>query len=172
MSYEPEMPPQEGPSPSEAAARQRVSTPAVFLIIVGILNALLALFLLYVGYSAANVPPEARKQIDEQVERELAKQPPEQQRQMREIGYTGENILLWTNRVGLWGGLIGLLACLLTILGGVRMLSLRSYGLAVFGALLAAVPCVSPSSCCVLGMVAGFWSLAVLMNADVKAAFR
>ena len=69
-------------------------------------------------------------------------------------------------------GVFWLILSLITIFGGVRMMSLRSYGLAVAGAVIAVIPCVSPSGCCLLGEIAGIWALIVLMNADVRAAFR
>jgi hypothetical protein len=69
-------------------------------------------------------------------------------------------------------GLLALFAAALTIFGAVRMLSLRSRGLAVFGALLACIPCLSVTACCGLGEGIGIWALIVLMAPDVKAAFR
>jgi hypothetical protein len=65
-----------------------------------------------------------------------------------------------------------LLAAAITIFGGMRMLKLRSYGLAVFASVLAAIPCISPMGCCGVGEGAGIRSFVVLMNADVRSAFR
>jgi hypothetical protein len=65
-----------------------------------------------------------------------------------------------------------LLAAAITIFGGMRMLKLTSYGLAVFASVLAAIPCISPMGCCGIGEGAGIWSFVVLMNADVRSAFR
>jgi hypothetical protein len=50
------------------------------------------------------------------------------------------------------------------------MISLRNYGLAMTSAVLTVIPCVTP--CCLLGQAAGIWALVVLMNNDVRAAFR
>jgi hypothetical protein len=61
-----------------------------------------------------------------------------------------------------------LLFCLLIILGGVRMMSLRSYGLAVTAAILALLPC---QPLFLLGLIFGIWALIVLSRPSVKAAF-
>ena len=68
-----------------------------------------------------------------------------------------------------WGGLTALVA-VLTLFGSIRMLSLHSYGLAMFGAILTAIPCVTP--CCLVGQIAGIWAIIVLMNPDVRRAFH
>jgi len=57
----------------------------------------------------------------------------------------------------------------LAILGGLAMKRLRGYGLAVLGAIAAIIPL---GGCCVLSTPFGIWALIVLMNADVKEAFR
>lgn len=54
--------------------------------------------------------------------------------------------------------------------GAIRMLSLRSHGLAMVSCILAMVPCLSP--CCVLGLPVGIWAAVVLNRAEVKAAFE
>jgi hypothetical protein len=79
--------------------------------------------------------------------------------------------------VGLLGGglgvvlnVIGIAIAVLIALGGMRMMSLRSYGLALAASIIAMVPCLSP--CCCLGLPAGIWALVVLNDANVKASFR
>jgi hypothetical protein len=69
-------------------------------------------------------------------------------------------------------GVISLIAAIVTILGAVKMRSLESRGLAITGALLAMIPCISPLGCCLVGEGIGLWALIVLSSADVKAAFR
>jgi hypothetical protein len=39
-------------------------------------------------------------------------------------------------------------------------------------AIAAALLCISPMGCCGIGEGAGIWSFVVLMNADVRSAFR
>jgi hypothetical protein len=41
----------------------------------------------------------------------------------------------------------------------------------VAGALLAAVPCMSPASWCGIGIIIGLWAFVVLLRRDVRAAF-
>jgi hypothetical protein len=54
------------------------------------------------------------------------------------------------------------------IIGAIRMLRLQSYGWAMTASILALLP-VSPVS--LVGLVMGFWSLAVLNRRNVRAAF-
>src|SRR5207247_568632 len=68
-------------------------------------------------------------------------------------------------------GAAHLLVGLLGMIGGMRMLSLRSYGLAVMASLLTAVPCLSPLACCLLGEIVGLWAIVVLISPVVRAAF-
>jgi hypothetical protein len=58
----------------------------------------------------------------------------------------------------------------LILFGGIQMLRLRSYGLALASGILGVIPCASP--CCVLGIPFGTWALIVLMRPEVKAAFH
>jgi hypothetical protein len=53
--------------------------------------------------------------------------------------------------------------------GGLRMLQLRSYGLACVGAILMLIPGFFP--CCFLGLPLGMWSLVILTQPRVKAQF-
>lgn len=67
-------------------------------------------------------------------------------------------------------GMINLLVGIVVIVGAVKMKNLESYGFAMASAIVAMVPCISP--CCLLGLPFGIWSLVVLSDAGVKAAFR
>lgn len=51
----------------------------------------------------------------------------------------------------------------------IQMQRLKSYGLALTGAILAVIPGISP--CCVLGIPFGIWALVVINQPDVKNAF-
>lgn len=65
--------------------------------------------------------------------------------------------------------LIGLGLAVLVIVGGMKMKSLRGYGLSLTAAIVSIIPCFS---CCLYGLPIGLWALIVLLSADVKAAFR
>ena len=56
------------------------------------------------------------------------------------------------------------------IIGGVKMKSLQSHGLAMTAAILALIPCVSP--CCCIGIPVGIWALVVMMKPEVKQSFQ
>ena len=60
----------------------------------------------------------------------------------------------------------GLLS-VVALVGAIRMLSLRSWGLAIAASICA----ILSFSCCVLGPAAGIWALVVLCRPEVKAAF-
>jgi hypothetical protein len=91
---------------------------------------------------------------------------------MEQPPQTPEELKMQTVAGSLGSGVVGALLALLTLIGGIRMRGLRSYGLAMVGAIIAMIPCLSPSACCILGEVAGIWAIAVLLNQDVKSAFR
>ena len=177
--YGPDAPPPDpsAPAPDAGAVRERVQLPAIFLIVVGVLNLLFALYMLFSVVRVARVPAEQLveqqrrlseslakvwpdvKEIIEQQQKEAAKRDPEEVKR--------QGLLL---NGAITAGL--LLASLLVLFGGVRMLKLRSYGLAVLGSVVVALPLISFPGCCCMGQVVGLWSLLVLMNADVKAVFR
>jgi len=157
-SYQPDQ-------PERSPAADRTSLPGIFLLIVGILNLLGGGWALFTGFQASALPPEEL--------RKAMQQNPAQKQQLEELekqGYTPEK--LKSIAVGFYYGVgaAAAVVALIIIVGGIRMRSLQSYGLAVTGSILAMIPCLSP--CCILGLPFGIWSLAVLMSQDVKSAFR
>ena len=67
---------------------------------------------------------------------------------------------------GVPGNVIGIIAGIFIVIGATKMRKLESYGLAMTASILSILCC----PCCV-GIGAGIWSLVVLNNAQVKAAF-
>ncbi|MEZ6197341.1 MAG: hypothetical protein R3F20_16690 [Planctomycetota bacterium] len=67
-------------------------------------------------------------------------------------------------------GVLGLLLALFTGFCALQMLRLKSWGLGVTGSILVMLPL--STCCCCIGAPIGIWSLIVLMNTDVKAAFQ
>jgi hypothetical protein len=57
----------------------------------------------------------------------------------------------------------------LTIVAGLQMRQLRSWGLSLAGSIAAMLPC---SICCILGLPLGVWALLVLVDDEVKRAFN
>jgi len=80
-----------------------------------------------------------------------------------------EHTLRFGEPAGLIAASVGaILVSLLIILAAWRMMSLRSYGLAVAGSILALIP-LGPGW--LIGLPFGIWALAMLTRPDVKAAF-
>jgi hypothetical protein len=147
------------------AVRDRVRPPAICLIIVGVLNLLLALLAGGVGGFYAAIPQNL-------VEQEVEKQNPAAVAEMKNKGLSIRDILNVYIYGGFGEGALGLVSGILAIVGGARMFVLKSYGLAVFASVVTAIPCISCSGCCGLGEGIGIWALVVLLNEEVKAAFR
>jgi hypothetical protein len=183
MSYEDEpMDPESdgGIDPAQARAADRVKLPAIFLIVVGVLNVLGALYFVGDGARTVLLKDQMTKEIQKGFEEQRLKSTQgtkQQQQQQEEIlnkiqGWFGGDSIVGLGITYIVVGLLALLAAALTIFGAVRMLSLRSRGLAICGALVACIPCLSVTGCCGLGEGIGIWALIVLMAPDVKAAFR
>jgi hypothetical protein len=141
------------------SAAEKVSLPGTFLIIVGALNLLVACLPLFVGVMVLMVPAA-----------ELAKDP--SSRDLLQKGFTPDQIKLLAAGVYLVGGAAALITAIITIVAGLKMRALQSYALVVIGCLLTVIPCLSPAGCCGLGEGIGIWALIVLMNPEVKSAFR
>jgi len=141
--------------------------PGIFLAVIGVINVLAAGYLLFSAYQVAQLPPG---EFDKQIE-QLSPQQQQQLQELKRMGWTTEKILSVYSRIlYAWGG-VALFCGLVSALGGIRMVKLRSYGLAMTGAIFAAIPFVSPLGCCLIGEVVGIWALVVLFNADVRMAF-
>jgi cytochrome b subunit of formate dehydrogenase len=65
---------------------------------------------------------------------------------------------------------VGIIFALFIVFTSIKMMKMEKWGLAMTGAIVAMVPCVSP--CCILGIPFGIWAIVALTNADVKAAFK
>jgi hypothetical protein len=166
-SYQPGQPGERDPfaqSPSQVSGR--VTAPAVGLLLVAAANFLLGLGLLGLGFIYSKIPPDKAEEM-------LEKQNAQQVAQMRQAGLTVEAMLKVYTYGGLGGGALALVVALVTAVGAIRMLMLRSYGLAVIASVLAAIPCVSPGACpCLFGMAVGVWALVILLDPEVRSAFR
>jgi hypothetical protein len=141
--------------------------PAIFLIVVGSINILLCLYLVFNGVVALSSPEQLQAAIDKLAEYyQGAGQP------MPDVFRDPEHFAKSVATVDfIWAG-VGIVASLVTVIGGARMYALRSYGLAMTGAVLAAIPCISCTGCCGFGQGMGIWAMVVLARAEVKAMFR
>jgi len=161
----------------QATAASRTNLPGIFLIICGVLNLLAALFELgNVAYIAVQPAEELAKQQDsmtEMMEKIFPQAKEEIEKEKQKQAVAPEQLKTKSIMQSAIFAAILFVTALLPLIGGIRMRALRSYGLAVTGAIVAAIPCLSPASCpCGLGLIFGIWALVVLLNADVKAAFR
>jgi hypothetical protein len=157
-------PPPYDPANAEQAARAQVNAPGIFLIVVGVLGVLGAL--VNIGMGAWFLMMSA-DQFDEMMKPQKEMYSKIFGEQLAEQMY-GNRTVLGGQSVGT--GILAALSSMVTILGGVRMRQLRSFGLAITGAILTAVPCTS--GCCIGGQIAGVWALIVLLNPAVKSMFR
>jgi predicted Zn finger-like uncharacterized protein len=66
------------------------------------------------------------------------------------------------------GASLGILMCIIVLIGAVKMKNLRNYGFAITSCILSML---SPTCCCFLGLPFGIWGLVALNNPDVKDAF-
>lgn len=74
---------------------------------------------------------------------------------------------------GTMGAVLGgftILIGLVIFFAALKMKKLENHTLAVTGAVLAMIPCISP--CCWLGLPFGIWALVVLNKPEVKGAFH
>lgn len=155
MSYEPEMP----AAPSVAA--EKTNLPGIFLIVVGAVNILGALYFLVDGILLIAAPEQMGKlMMDMYKSMGVTNVPKEAVSNMRTTGVMYAGL-----------GLVSLVGCGVTILAGLRMRSLRSYGLAMTGSIIAAIPCISCLGCCGIGEAIGIWAIVVLLNEQVKQSF-
>jgi hypothetical protein len=174
MSYDPyaessNLPPEYGPVMPPGSLEEikgRVQAPAIALIVAGILN------LLGVGWGFFNVLMAALTPANQfhqqmldmyqafpQLQAELNKRSPDELKNQGMV-VSGSMVVL------------GLVIAVLATVGGIRMLALKNYALAVCGAISAAIPCLSCGGCCCFGEVIGIWALIVLLSEEVRAAFQ
>lgn len=185
MSYDPYAPDSEPPEYDSAAPmsdnrstiKSRLQAPAIALIVVGVLNLLLMVLqagrVLLVAMTSPQELVKERDEIFEQLEKSgfLSKEFLDSYKQQQQ-GQSPESFKTQSVTLGGIGCALGILVALLSLLGGIRMLSMGSYALCVAGAIGAAIPCLSCSGCCCFGQIIGIWALIVLLNTEVRAAFH
>ena len=136
-----------------APGAEAVKTPAIVLLIVGILGSLLNLYTLI---HTNALGPEGLARQNEQVFGQLGLAVPQLDPQVQ-----FQSALIMQ--------VVVLLFALGTVLGAVSMLRLRWYGLAVTGSILAMLN--FGECCCLLGLPVGIWSLIVLLRPEVVQSF-
>jgi hypothetical protein len=130
-------------APSAGAAGM-VNGPAIGLIVVAVLGALLQIVSIIKNLVMGSAMP-ANAQLPALVK-------------------------MLTGPVGVALGIIGILVSVVILLGALKMKKLESYGLAMAASIIAMIPCFSP--CCLLGLPIGIWAIVVLSKPEVKSAFH
>ena len=82
----------------------------------------------------------------------------------------GEQFAFLSGAVGIGFSLVGIAICGFIYWGAQKMKNLESWGIALGASIVAMIPCLSP--CCYVGLPIGIWAIVVLLNDEVKRAFK
>ena len=134
-------------------AKTLVNGPAIAMLVVAILYALMSAFgvlanLFHWGVGAFG-----------QGSRDL---PPEVMKMMQNVG----------GPIGVVVAVAQLALSGFYIFVSTKLRKLESYGLVMTATILFMLPCLTPSCCCILGLPIGIWTLVIIMKPEVKSAFR
>jgi hypothetical protein len=146
-------------------AEQLVRTPAIFMIVVGALSLTTNLATAGIGLIDEFVVPLGIKPARDNP----MQGPPRGQFDDPGLQQEAPGSDRGTTVLGIIGILFFSLASAVAIWSGYNMLKLRNYWLALAGS-VALMP--GSCMCCLLGLPSGIWSLVVLLNPEVKAAFQ
>jgi phage FluMu protein Com len=137
--------PSQGHPGGQMYALNRVSAPAVCLIVTAVLG--LCLQVLGILANIFNVGLMAHQ-----------------------MGNRGHVPIVFTGPIAIGFGALGIILTIVVLVGAIRMKNLESYGLAMTASILALIPCTSP--CCLLGLPFGIWAIVVLSDPVVKTSFK
>ncbi len=147
------------------AAKAKVATPAIGLVVVGALSILAGLYQIASGllFVLGIFPTEAMRQA--------------QLEQIRQSGGSTEGFeaiqnitAMISGPIGIILGLVILVVAAVIIMGGMKLKNLESRSMATTAAVLAMIPCLS--GCCLLGLPFGIWALVAMNDPNVQASFR
>lgn len=162
------------PGAMGSPARERVMLPGMFLIAVGALNSLVGLWCCFELVVALATPADRMHEAVMERTQAMGQMFPTLKKQLEDEmqNKTPDDIKRQALTTNAALAAFFLIPALLVVLGGVQMIRLRSFGLCIFASVVAAIPCLSPASCCALGLVAGIWSLMVLLMPEVRSSFQ
>jgi hypothetical protein len=130
---------------SSVAAAEKVKAPGIALVVIGSIDVLLSI--VFIGLQVFQIALFNNFQ---------------QGQQLFPMGIgIGINVV---------SSIISLVISGLMIYGGLQMMHLRSYALAMTAAILAIIPCFG--ACCLWDLPIGIWAVVILAQGDVQAAFR
>lgn len=152
------------PRADREAARRRVATPAILLIVFGLIAVFVEAGSLIATFTAPNI-------LGDQFKKFIDDMPPGPDKQQMQADFEKDkDDFRLDTPTNIGGTIVGLVLSLAMLVGGFTMKSMSSYGLAMTGAVCAIIPCVN--GCICLAMPIGLWAVIVLANSDVKAAFN
>jgi len=68
--------------------------------------------------------------------------------------------------------IIGLVFSVGIAVGGVMMVRMQMYPLALAGSIMAVIPCATVMGCCGVGQAVGIWAIVILANGEVQSWFK
>jgi hypothetical protein len=145
-------------------ARGALSIPATLLIVDGVLGLLMALLALVQLPSM----PEKFDNVIKTIENDQAMA--KEQKDFWVELFTWMKDLAEERTPLLIGYGVNIAVSVLIIFGGISMLRLSGPAIPILSSVISMIPCITPSCCCVLGLLAGIWSLVVLSRPEVRAA--
>jgi hypothetical protein len=152
------------PSPE---IRSKVNAPATGLLVYGILSSVLAFFgIMMAALNMAGMNPLMNNQQQE-MEKLKDQMGAEQAEFMDQINKFSA---LTSGPLGLVSNGIVLAIGILTIVTSNRMKKFQGHTMSIVVSVLACIPCTS--GCCFVGIPIGIWAIVVLLDSNVKAAFR
>jgi hypothetical protein len=137
------------PPVDREAALRRVKAPAIGLIVIGVISAVSL-----VGSAAMSLLVD------------VAAMQGQQAAMLEQYGLG----FLASQAFTIGSTAAGVVASVVMILGGLKMRALEGWGLALTASILTFLPGLT--CCCVITLPFGLWALIVLVDADVKQAFR
>lgn len=141
-----------GGPPSSNYAADTLKVPAIFLIIIGAIGILAALWGIIQSATGMNDATMAQLMSDPNL-------PP----MVKQMVGTSQSF-------GAVSNVIVLLTSAFVIYGALQMMRLQNFGMAMGSAIVAMIPCFGP--CCCLGIPVGIWALVLLNKPEIKASFR
>jgi len=136
---------------------ERLKVPAILLVILGVLG----LWLTVMGPFLKATLMETMIQVVEKMNVQL---PADQKAQMEAAKTAGFGLGDFFSLA------LGLVVNTVILVGGLKMMRLKSWGLALASAILVMLPC--GSCCCFIGLPIGIWAVIQLNKPEVKSAFR
>jgi hypothetical protein len=142
------------------SVRTRVMIPGIILIVIGFVSLIFSAFTLY---QITSDPEGTLKPGYDMMEKFYKDQP-------QALPPFEEFVKQYTPfYIAMYGAMV--VGSLLILVGGIQMARLRGYGLALTGSITASLGLCTGGCLCV-SLPFGIWAVIVLMNGNVKAAFR